>query len=75
MFEEVLPGKTKAVLALLGESDLIREAYLGGGTALALQIGHRISYDLDFFTPEEFDEQMLLPRLEKKGFLSPFKSL
>ena len=24
--------------------------YLAGGTALALQIGHRISYDLDFFS-------------------------
>ncbi|MEA1927726.1 MAG: nucleotidyl transferase AbiEii/AbiGii toxin family protein [Candidatus Auribacterota bacterium] len=65
MFEEVLPGKTKAILALLGKSETIRDAYLAGGTALALQLGHRISYDLDFFTPEEFDEQMLLPRLKK----------
>ena len=28
--------------------------YLGGGTALALQIGHRKSDDLDFFRAEEF---------------------
>jgi len=38
---------------------------LAGGTALALQLGHRISYDLDFFTQEEFDEGMLLPEIEK----------
>jgi predicted nucleotidyltransferase component of viral defense system len=28
---------------------------LAGGTSLALQIGHRMSVDLDFFTPEPFD--------------------
>lgn len=65
MFEQVLPGNTKTILALLGKSEIIQKAYLAGGTALALQLGHRISYDLDFFTQEEFDEQMLLPEIEK----------
>lgn len=32
--------------------------YLAGGTALSLQAGHRMSVDLDFFTPEKsFDEK------------------
>ena len=65
MFEKVLPGNTKDILALLGKSEVIRQSYLGGGTALALQLGHRVSYDLDFFTPVEFDEEMLLPRLKE----------
>lgn len=65
MFEQVLPGNTKAILALLEKSEIIKKAYLAGGTALALQLGHRISYDLDFFTQEEFDEQMLLPEIKK----------
>ena len=65
MFEQVLPGNTKAVLALLEKSEIIKKSYLAGGTALALQLGHRISYDLDFFTKEEFDEQLLLPHIEK----------
>ena len=65
MFEQVLPGNTKAVLALLEKSGIIQKAYLAGGTALTLQLGHRISYDLDFFTQEEFDEQALLPEIEK----------
>lgn len=65
MFEQVLPGNTKAILALLEKSEIVQKAYLAGGTALALQLGHRISYDLDFFTQEEFDEQMLLPEIEK----------
>lgn len=65
MFEQVLPGNTKAILALLEKSEIIQKAYLAGGTALSLQLGHRISYDLDFFTQEEFDEQMLLPEIKK----------
>ncbi len=65
MFDHVLPGNTKAVLATLEKSEIIQKAYLAGGTALALQLGHRISYDLDFFTQEEFDEQMLLPEIKK----------
>jgi len=65
VFEQVLPGDTKAILALLEKSGIIQKAYLAGGTALALHLGHRISYDLDFFTQEEFDEQMLLPEIEK----------
>lgn len=65
MFEQVLPGNTKAILALLEKSEIIQKAYLAGGTALALQLGHRISYDLDFFTQDEFDENMLLPEIKK----------
>jgi hypothetical protein len=50
MFEEALPEKSKNSLALLGESGLLEESYLAGGTALALQLGHRVSVDFDFFT-------------------------
>ncbi|MFH1563305.1 MAG: nucleotidyl transferase AbiEii/AbiGii toxin family protein [Nitrospirota bacterium] len=65
MFEQVLYGNTKAILALLEKSEIIQKAYLAGGTALALQLGHRISYDLDLFTQEEFDEETILPEIEK----------
>lgn len=33
--------------------------YLAGGTALALQIGHRISVDFDFFSEKEIPENLL----------------
>ncbi len=33
--------------------------YLGGGTALALQLGHRTSVDFDFYAPKKFDNQKL----------------
>lgn len=49
MYTSVLDGEGLKVLHRLGESTLAKEYYLAGGTALALQIGHRRSYDLDFF--------------------------
>lgn len=38
---------------------------LAGGTALALQKGHRISYDLDFFTLQGFRNDALIPEIKK----------
>src|SRR3989344_3510692 len=63
MFEEVLPGNSKNILAILGGSDILKEAYLAGGTALALHIGHRISVDFDFFAREEFNENFFIQKL------------
>ena len=40
--------------------------YLVGGTALALQLGHRISIDLDLFTTEVFNKENLVEVLEKR---------
>jgi len=65
MFTKVLSKNTKKALALLSKCEFLDQAYLGGGTALALQIGHRTSIDLDFFISREFDAQRLLVSLEK----------
>lgn len=65
MFEQVLSKDAKKSLAILGDSGILRGAYMAGGTALALQIGHRISVDFDFFTAEEFDEKILVQRIKK----------
>ncbi len=65
MFEEVLSKNAKSSLVALGESGLFGESYLAGGTALALQIGHRLSYDFDFFTSKEFDGKIFVQRLKK----------
>ena len=67
MFTETLFGNTKQALAVLGKSHLMDNAYLAGGTACALQIGHRISVDLDFFTRQEFDAKELIKSLKKIG--------
>ncbi len=39
-----------SVFAGFAKNKLSKEFYLAGGTALALQLGHRLSVDLDFFS-------------------------
>ena len=63
MFKEVLSEDAKNALGLLGQSGLLDAAYLAGGTALALQLDHRYSYDLDFFTSKKFDERILIQEI------------
>lgn len=67
MFEETLIGNAKSALALLGRSGLVRDAYLAGGTAAALLLGHRISIDFDFFTRREFVPRELATALSRVG--------
>ena len=57
MFYDILDTQRKNILPKL--SQLKKEFYLGGGTALALQLGHRDSIDFDFFTSESFDTNVL----------------
>jgi predicted nucleotidyltransferase component of viral defense system len=47
--EAIAPGCRQALNYLRGQP-FIGDFYLAGGTALALQIGHRISTDLDWFS-------------------------
>ena len=67
MFAKALSRDAKAALALLGRSRWSPEAYLAGGTACALHLGHRISVDFDFFTPGAFDVSQILRSLKKIG--------
>lgn len=43
----------------------LKPFFLVGGTALALQYGHRFSVDLDLFTNEPFDKEALLETLNE----------
>ncbi len=53
---ERIPPFLHEVLVEIGLHPFSRRFYLGGGTALALQIGHRQSVDLDFFS---FEDELL----------------
>lgn len=69
MFTKTLSQNAAAALALLGKSGILKDAYLAGGTACALQLGHRVSLDLDFFTAIEFPTEIVLKQLgEIQGF-------
>jgi hypothetical protein len=53
LFWNTVTGPMRSVLDGFGKTKLGARFYLAGGTALALQLGHRLSVDLDFFTPTE----------------------
>lgn len=52
MFTNALYPKTEQVLEKLAGLEFVKKFYLAGGTGLAMQLGHRKSIDLDFFTSE-----------------------
>ncbi len=54
---ELLNSERRELLAKL--SAKFPDFVLGGGTALSLQISHRQSFDLDFFSPEEISKKLL----------------
>jgi predicted nucleotidyltransferase component of viral defense system len=61
-----VPAGTMDILEFLANQSCLKGFYLVGGTSLALQIGHRLSVDLDFFTSQRKDINELL-------FLEGFK--
>jgi len=60
---------TLELLRKLSANPLLVHARLVGGTALALQYGHRKSIDLDFFSYESFDQEALSESLRQLGNL------
>ena len=65
LYLDRLPPQTrKAFLYCSKRFNFLQKSkwYLAGGTALALQVGHRQSVDLDFFLPEAKFEETVLER-------------
>ena len=58
MFEAKISEAARNAIELL-KNNLPPKSYLAGGTALALQIGYRQSYDLDLYTLSDFNEETL----------------
>lgn len=54
----ISPSTFELLLQIMQDAQL-GDFILVGGTALALQIGHRLSIDLDLFTQKDFDNQIL----------------
>jgi hypothetical protein len=50
---DTITNQIRQVMAGFAQSELGARFYLAGGTALALQLGHRRSVDLDFFSATE----------------------
>lgn len=50
---ETISSEMLSILRYVGRQPFVSRFYLAGGTALALQLGHRISVDLDFFSEKD----------------------
>ncbi|MFY9225411.1 MAG: nucleotidyl transferase AbiEii/AbiGii toxin family protein [Blastocatellia bacterium] len=57
-YQETMQSGIEETMSTLQKSAVLKSFYLAGGTALALQIGHRKSFDLDFFS-QDFDENVV----------------
>ena len=66
----ILPQKTARMFDLLSHTEFIRNFYLSGGTGLALQLKHRESEDLDFFSRREFVPESIQSQVVKLGKLA-----
>lgn len=67
MYSEAISNSVWDLLLRLNSIAQMRFCYLGGRTALALQLGHRISQDLDFFVMEEFDHLSFEMAIKSEG--------
>lgn len=71
IYSNTLPDKTKKLTKTFQKArpKFLKEFYLSGGTGLSLQLNHRESIDLDFFSKKDFDPVKLEAQLEKYGEL------
>jgi hypothetical protein len=69
MYIESIDKKTNRILEKIKASGVARDFYLAGGTALTLQLGHRLSIDLDWFSAKPFSALKLKSALARIGKL------
>ena len=62
---KTIDTNTFSLLKDLSTAEFLSDFALAGGTSLALQLGHRISIDLDFFTLKEFSAEMLFNQIKQ----------
>ncbi|MCK4241215.1 MAG: nucleotidyl transferase AbiEii/AbiGii toxin family protein [Candidatus Atribacteria bacterium] len=70
MPQEIISTKTKANLEILTKETVLKNFYLAGGTGAALQLKHRVSLDLDFFTKKDIDTKTLIQKIKTLGKFS-----
>jgi hypothetical protein len=71
LYKETVEKKIFGILTNLSKEEIMRSFALAGGTALALQLGHRKSIDLDFFTVSPFVCEDIKQVLEEKYNFQP----
>jgi len=66
MFNNLLTNTQVELLGLIKEFN--KQFYLVGGTAIALQIGHRRSIDFDLFSDKPLDTLNIIRRIKREGY-------
>lgn len=66
MHPEILSKEQTELLPLI--EVFKRQFFLVGGTAIALQIGHRRSIDFDLFTQKQINPKNIIEKIQAKGF-------
>ena len=66
MYPNILSPEQIEIVPLL--QNFKREFYLVGGTAIALQIGHRRSIDFDLFKPTKLNTKRILDKISQNKF-------
>jgi hypothetical protein len=69
MFTNAISPATRRCLETLKKTTLTTNYYLAGGTVAALYLGHRISYDLDFFSDTPMEPTQIAQELGRLGKL------
>lgn len=69
MFTNGISPATYRCLEALKNTSLTSNYYLAGGTVAALYLGHRVSYDLDFFSDSPMEPIQIVQELGKLGKL------
>ena len=69
MFQQGVSRQTASNLALLSQVDFVKKYFLAGGTTAALHLGHRLSYDLDFFSENPVEPRVIVASLKDLGNL------
>jgi hypothetical protein len=64
---DVLPENQLHLFHALSDMDWLSDFYLAGGTALALQLGHRQSIDFDLFKKTSLNREMIKKNLRDLG--------
>jgi Nucleotidyl transferase AbiEii toxin, Type IV TA system len=62
----IIAPKTFTLIQELQSIDGLQKFYLVGGTALALQLGHRNSIDIDLFTLDDFNNEIIINILRER---------
>lgn len=66
LHQETVAAGTLVLIQQLIQDNRLDQFNLVGGTALALQMGHRISVDIDLFSQKPFDSEKIKAHLSEK---------